>query len=142
MTNTTRKTKGTAVAESRWRERIIDKIESRPKSAGAKSAGGDRFHVRLGEEYLHLLRRAARNRGISLAGYIRRAVAVQIAADLGMSPIDVISTSSYPAAYGEKIPPYPYCPWAADAEGNQHHVPRDQMVLLPDDGKGYGRWPW
>lgn len=120
----------------------MSRLDSKPKAASATTTGGDRFHVRFGSDYLPLLRRAARGRDISMSGYIRRAVGIQIAKDLGMSPLEVIGTSSYPAAYGKKYPPYPYCPWRADADGNEHYVPNDERVLLPDDGAGYGDWEW
>jgi hypothetical protein len=69
-----------------------------------------------------LLDAAAHKRGITMAGYARRALAAFIAHDLGMSITEVTQYMSQPSGYRE-----------IGAHGRP-------LVRLNDDGEGYGDW--
>lgn len=63
---------------------------------------------------------AARRRGITLAGYARRALVAMIAFDLGMPPEELSKNMAQPQPYGGETPM---------KKGSTH-----------DDYQGHGRW--
>lgn len=81
-----------------------------------------RFDMRLAPDMLDLIERAARERGIGRAAYIRRALAVFVAKDLGMNWREVIASSPAPLDWGQN-------PQGTKKSSN-----------LRDDGSGYGKW--
>lgn len=105
-----------------WRETVMGRVEE--KARHARNHQGNIRDVRLsmfvGFEFSAALNRAAAARGISRVGYLRRAVAAFLAADLGM-PFDRLTR--------ECPKPLPYTrerAWVT-AGGD-------------DDGTGYGTW--
>lgn len=122
-----------------WRQKALEAVaRTEQKRRLQTTRWGSQFHIRLTPTFKSLVRMAAENRGITIVGYIRRAVAKQVAYDLGMEWHEVLIYSPYPAAYGEILP------------DDAHRVyvkreRRDGVVLrvlesVPDDGTGFGDW--
>lgn len=94
-----------------WKERTLS--HERPPERMT------RLGVRVTGEFLILLNRAARRRGISNSAYVRRAVSAFIAQELQMPFEDVCATSP----------------------GVEHVKFTNKGVVWPrDDGRGYGKW--
>lgn len=94
-----------------WRERVLqhDRPPERMTRLGVRTTG----------EFLILLSRAARRRGMSNSAYVRRAVSAFMAQDLQMPFEDVCAASP----------------------GVKHVKYTNQGVVWPrDDGSGYGKW--
>lgn len=66
--------------------------------------------------------KAAKSRGINRAGYIRRALAVLAAHDLGLDWRELVATGPAPMVYGRTA------------------YSRDFPARLRDNGEGYGDW--
>jgi hypothetical protein len=79
-------------------------------------------------EFRRMLRAAATARGLSSSGYVRRAVAAFVAADLGLSLPEVAQHMPRPVPEAG--------PMALPAD--QH--PRLHPGKWADDGTGYGSW--
>lgn len=76
-----------------WRQVISDAVTARAaRTAAAHRGASDNNRIsRVGfapDAHVFLVRAAA-TRGISLSGYIRRATMAQVAADLGMDPVEL-----------------------------------------------------
>lgn len=76
-----------------WRDLVNDAIAVRAAEVREKSPGASNY-VRISRVGFSVaahvpLVRAAKMRGISLAGYIRRATLAFVAHDLGLNPIDL-----------------------------------------------------
>lgn len=84
------------------RERTLEAVRiSTQGSVLARSSGADprtTFHYRV--PFAILLREAAKARGISISGYVRRAVAAFIAYDTGKDVRDILVHAPGPTAYG------------------------------------------
>lgn len=76
-------------------------------------------------QFKALISMAAKRRGISISGYVRRALAAFVASDLEMSYEDVLREFPYPAPSG--------------ASGAQW-VHNDLTPQDFDNGEGYGDW--
>lgn len=105
-----------------WQERVIEGISEPPKGKSNKmlSVGAN-----VSWQFKALLSMAAKRRGISIAGYVRRALAAFIATDLEMSLEDVLKEASFPSPYG-----------VANGQWMRDDIaPGDH-----DTGEGYGDW--
>ena len=76
-------------------------------------------------QFKSLLTMAARRRGISVSGYVRRALSAFVANDLGMPLEDVLKELPYPAPHGTVG-----AQWVHNDLTPQDH----------DTGEGYGDW--
>jgi hypothetical protein len=106
-----------------WRDRVnavvaasaSEKIKRRGLREGYRNVA-----IGLTPGYAAFLDRAAQGRGISRLSYIRRAVARQVARDLGVPWVEVLAVSQPPVPWGEN---------------NRVDQGRRQ-----DDGEGFGDW--
>lgn len=98
--------------------RKLDKRRHRPPNGGWYAYLPK---PRVSPEFNKLLRAAAKARGISVGGYVRRATAKQVAKDLGMAWEDVIKHSPFPSNFAAP---------SAKPKGEPK----------PDNGEGYGSW--
>lgn len=127
------------MTNSDWREKALAAVaRTEQKRRLQTTRWGSQFHIRLTPTFKSLLRLAAESRGITIVGYVRRAVAKQVAKDLELDWDEVLIHSPYPAAYGEILPD----------DAHRLYVKRerrDGVVLsvlesVPDDGTGFGDW--
>lgn len=87
-----------------WREIVRDQVnvkgaETRRRSAGASHTTSV-SRVGFSPRVQPFLVRAAQLRGISIAGYIRRATMAFVAKDLGIDPIELFTADMAPSPYG------------------------------------------
>ena len=88
-----------------WRTKALEDVaRGEQKRRLQTTRWGSQFHIRLTPTYKSLLRAAAEARGITIVGYIRRAVAKQVAKDLEMDWDEVLIHSPYPAPFGNILP--------------------------------------
>lgn len=105
-----------------WRETILQRVDA--KARKARHSNGRirdaRIQINVGLGFTKALNEAARRRGISRVGYLRRAVGAFLAADLDLDYADIMSTCPVPA------------PW----------TPQRAWVTAAgdDDGVGFGTW--
>lgn len=109
-------------SEPGWERRALDAVKGRQKKSHRYSERKDGVLATFDIECKVLLDEAARRRGISMAGYARRALAAFIAYDLGLPLEEVTQYMSRATEYRE---------WGA------HGRP---LVRINDDGSGFGRW--
>ena len=110
-----------------WQERLLETVRARQQEAMRRSKNGGsslregQMHIYASSAWLTLLRRAARERDISMVSYVRRAASAFISYDLGVPLVDVVALT--PAA-------------------RQHNtaVGGAKEATQPDDGEGYGSW--
>lgn len=102
--------------EQRLLERVAQREQSKARQVNARRATAMQTFVDTG--YIRLLHAAAEHRDISVGGYIRRAVARQIAEDLNMDWRTVLQYGPMPVGYGK----------------------RGRAVKKNDDGTGFGNW--
>lgn len=89
-----------------WREIVADQIAVKANEAKAtqKRDHGQRpaiSRVGFAPAVMPMLIRAARERGISIAGYIRRATMAFVAKDLGIDPVELFAADMAPSPYGQ-----------------------------------------
>lgn len=105
-----------------WRLKAIDSLSKRAHShdkfPGRRTRG---INVMFDPPFDGYLSSAAKARGMSKIGYMRRAVAAFIAYDLGIDRSDVTRHFARPVGYGR--------PGGFDRHEKTH-----------DDGTGYGLW--
>jgi len=120
-----------------WKQRMVDKV-GKSEARRTRQRRRDKeyqFHVQATRPLLQAVRAAAKLRGISASGYIRRAVTKQTAKDLGVSWESLLKETPYPAAYGKKMAPPEKVRYSV--EGSTDISDR---LASPDDGTGYGDW--
>lgn len=105
-----------------WEQRALDAVKGRQKKSSRMHERRDGVLATFDIEFKVLLDEAAKRRGISMAGYTRRALAAFVSHDLDLPLEDVTKYMSKATNYRE---------WGA------HGRP---LVRLDDDGKGFGRW--
>jgi hypothetical protein len=116
-----------------WQGRLLALVENneRQKAAG-RGSGSKHWPARTvlisDIEFRGLLHQAASARGMSRAGYVRRAVAAFVAADLGLELVEVAAHMPRPTPDGG--------PMALPAA--EH--PRNNPGKWADDGVGFGSW--
>lgn len=82
-----------------WQQRAMDRVRERQ----AKTRKGQRkngLYLFFDDPFRVLLDEAARRRGISMVGYLRRAAAAMIAHDLGVEFTEVARHAAQPRPYG------------------------------------------
>jgi hypothetical protein len=114
-------TRGDRVAAD-WRETILDKVEVKARERRNRNGKirDAKLVMNVGMGFARALNEAAERRGISRVGYLRRAVAAFLAADLGV-PFESIAREC-PA-------PTPFTRERAWVTGTGD-----------DDGRGFGTW--
>ena len=124
---------------SSWQEKAFRAVEEAEKKRVPQvTAWGNQFHIRMSSPFKSLVRTAAQKRGISLVGYMRRAIARQVAADLDLDFAHVTGFAPYPAAYGERLPDADHLTIVL-RETRAGRVMYAQSCV-PDDGTGFGEW--
>lgn len=107
-----------------WQERAVKGASSFPQDSYRKTKV-----VTLGSnvpwQFKALVAMAAKRRGISIAGYLRRAVAAFVAVDLEMAYEDVLKELPFPAPTGKTG-----ATWSDPDLAPEDH----------DTGEGYGDW--
>jgi hypothetical protein len=116
-----------------WQDRLLTLVEGSERQKAANKGNGQRYWpvrmvVTSDIEFRRMLRAAATARGLSSSGYVRRAVAAFVAADLGLSLPEVAQHMPRPVPEAG--------PMALPAD--QH--PRLHPGKWADDGTGYGSW--
>lgn len=109
-----------------WQRRAlerIDKYNAESKKRGRRYRDAP-FAIRLAPSFIALIHRAAMERDISLAGYIQRCIAKQLAIDLDIPVKKVLSAAPYPTVYD-----------VIASNGNY-------SGFGPDTGEGFGEWSW
>lgn len=112
-----------------WEERLRERVErtQREKQRKSRRTRPANILLEFGIPFLTALRAAADSRGMSSAGYARRAVAAFVAHDLGVPFESLTQHFSAPHRRGEVLKRNPG--EFRKAEGQ-----------TTDDGQGYGSW--
>jgi hypothetical protein len=110
-----------AAGDADWRKLVKDAVAVKAATSSQKSGASD--HIRISRVGLStdahpFLVEAARKRGISLTGYIRRATMAHVAMDLGLEAVDLFDKDLSIAPIGRRGGP-----------------PTKDL-----DGERYGRW--
>ncbi|HBH59470.1 MAG TPA: hypothetical protein DEP82_14515 [Arthrobacter bacterium] len=103
-----------------WQERAIARVTARQRKSKRNLERTNGMYLYFDDQLRVLLDEACARRGISLAGYGRRAMIAFIAHDLGLELAEVAQHAAVPAAYG------------ASGAGRQ--------VRTRDNGLGKGLW--
>jgi hypothetical protein len=104
-----------------WQQRALERVKARQKGAKRHTERRNGMTLYFDDPFRVLLDAAAERRGMSLAGYCRRAVAAMIAYDLALTSAEVMTHTSRPTEYR--------------AEAGAGRAKRTN-----DDGKGFGPW--
>ncbi|QGJ92779.1 hypothetical protein PBI_BEAGLE_19 [Arthrobacter phage Beagle] len=104
-----------------WQQRALERVKARQKGAKRHTERRNGMTLYFDDPFRVLLDAAAERRGMSLAGYCRRAVAAMIAYDLGLLSSEVMQFTSRPTEY------------RADAGAGR-------AKRTNDDGIGFGPW--
>ena len=116
-------------AKEGWQERAVHSLDNQPRTKQEPN-GVARLSSPVHWKFISLVRLAAEVRDISVAGYIRRAVAAFVAHDLEMSFGEILQFSPLPNRFG------------AGGVGKNALKPGWKMTdpSPPDDGTGFGKW--
>jgi len=108
-------------------ERVHDSLNARRSQhkAPKKAKWGHDITLRSTKDFMALAHEAAELHDITVGGFMRRAIAKQIALTLGMDVRDVLSFNPMPARYGS----------SRSTRGPDGEV-------QPDTGEGFGDWAW
>lgn len=122
MANKTPRLQGWAdrPSEPGWEKRALQMVQERQKKTHRWTERKDGVLATFDTEMKVLLTEAARRRGISMAGYSRRAIAAFISYDLGIPFEDITKFCALPTEF--------------------RVVGTGRSVKLNDDGQGYGKW--
>lgn len=82
-----------------WQQRALERVKARQKGAKRHTERRNGMTLYFDDPFRVLLDEAAQRRGMSLAGYCRRAVAAMIAHDLGLKPQETMAHTSRPTEY-------------------------------------------
>jgi hypothetical protein len=104
-----------------WQQRALDRVIARQKGSKNNTERRNGMMIYFDDPFRVLLDAAAHRRGLSLAGYCRRAIGAMIARDFGLEVGQVLMHTSRPTEYR-----------AAAGAG--------RVGKTNDDGKGYGPW--
>ena len=112
-----------------WQRNALEKVdalmeETKKKTKKGFDYRGARFALRVSPTFIALTHRAAIARNISLAGYIQRALARQLADDLDIPVREILAAATAPGVYDVN-------------SGVHRYVPKG-----PDTGEGHGTWAW
>lgn len=111
----------TDVSVPGWQKRAFDRVKSRQKGSKRHTERQDGVRTVWDIPFRTLLDEAAHRRGISMAGYCRRAIAAFVAHDLGITPKASAQYMPIPTEYRSK-----------GGVGNS--------VKSRDNLSGYGKW--
>lgn len=103
-----------------WQDRLLKTVHESEKTSVKTGERASLGNVRADPQFRVLLNSAARSRNISIQAYMRRALAKQIAKDLGVDWRNVLA----------------FC--AAASPWDKGH--KTYTVRGSDDGTGYGDW--
>lgn len=112
---------GVHVSAPDWRERALGRVRSRQRSSSRSTNRKHGIYIFMDDPLKVLVDEAAFRRGISISGYVRRAMSAMIAKDLGLPFTEVCKYAALPNSYKQ------------DRFGNRR--PYSQ-----DDGKEFGQW--
>ena len=104
-----------------WQQRALERVKARQRPAKRHTERRNGMTLYFDDPFRVLLDAAAERRGMSLAGYCRRAVAAMIAHDFGLRPQDVMTHTARPTEYR--------------AEAGAGRAKKTN-----DDGTGFGAW--
>lgn len=104
-----------------WQARAFDRVQGRQKKSKRYTEREDGLAIRFDRPFRALLDEAAMRRGMSMAGYCRRAVIAFIAHDLGLPVAEVGQHMPRPTIY-------------------QLHRGSGNKTLTRDNLTGYGPW--
>ena len=105
-----------------WERVLADQTEKADKARISRHGGWvDVLSFRADRRFRKMVQLAAKGRNISMGGYMRRAIAKQIAQDSGVELSTILALTPFPSEYGKKSA-----------------QPKDKPV--PDNGEGYGKW--
>jgi hypothetical protein len=113
-----------------WQARALAAVREHQRglSSTVRSRREGQVQVFVDLEFLGALRLVAHQRGMSIVSYARRAIAKQIAKDLGVDWTVLLAYCTRPVPYGSRTGGPP--PRDADGKPMRSH----------DDGTGYGDW--
>jgi hypothetical protein len=116
-------------SEPGWQQRAVRGLEE----ANAQKNWMRNVHLRASWKFLSLVKLAARERGISTQGYIRRAISAFLVRDLGLAWEEIVDLCPRTTPFDQASPE------AIQVRLDYQQAKKDG-VLLCDDGKGYGDW--
>lgn len=105
-----------------WRENAIETTEKSRKKSFRRDHRSVRQYIYVDAPFRVALTEAAKLRNISIAGYLRRSVAKQIAKDLGIDWKDILVFTGRPMKFGTST------------------LEKGESPHMRDDGEGYGDW--
>lgn len=117
-------------------ERLMARMQERMGQKAPQTTNwGSRLAIRATPRFLALVHQAAMARDISMGAYVRRCVTAFVCSDLDLPYDEVLAMSPYPSAYGKSKP---------DKENTELYRGGKSRgrVAVPDDGEGFGQWPW
>lgn len=117
-------------SEPGWQKRAVEGVEGTQSDDNVWMRN---ISVRASWKFWSLAKIAARQRGICMQGYIRRAVAAFMVRDLGMSWEEITSLCPVTFPFNQNSPE------AKRVLGKTRDAKREG-VRLRDDGEGYGDW--
>jgi hypothetical protein len=105
-----------------WRETVMGRVEAKARVRAGRNGHirGARLYLNVGLGFNEALGRAAKARGISRVGYLRRAVGAFLAADLGEDFAELMAQCPAPTPFTRERA---WVTYGGD-----------------DDGSGYGTW--
>lgn len=110
-------------SEEGWEDRTLEKVQQFLDARYPQGRRGVNIQLYFDQPFMIYLRKAAKKRGISINGYGRRALAKQIAKDLGLPWETVLAHCPKPAGFGQP---------SVTAKG--------PSTKTRDDGLGFGDW--
>jgi hypothetical protein len=111
----------TDVSVPGWQARAFNRVKARQKGSKRHTERQDGVRTVWDRPFRVLLDEAASRRGMSMAGYCRRAIAAFVAHDLGITPRAAAQYMPIPTPYGR-------------LRGSGH------KLITRDNLAGYGKW--
>jgi hypothetical protein len=110
-----------------WKERIVEKVTAKQTERAKVQRRRDAsLTIDFDLPFRAMLKQAAASRGIAVGSYARRAVAKQIAKDIGLDWRQVLTHCAAARPHGSQPPGAEPGTWGAKRTF--------------DDGKGFGNW--
>lgn len=108
-------------SEPGWQERAMSRVKARQKQSKRHTERRDGVRAVWDLPFRALIDEAARRRGVSMAGYCRRAIAAFVEHDLGLDTGEAAQHMPVPTTYGI-------------------HYGHGASVKTRDNLKDYGHW--
>lgn len=108
-------------SEPGWQERAVARVKARQRQSKRHTERRDGVRAVWDLPFRAFLDEAARRRGLSMAGYCRRAIAAFVEHDLGLSTGDGAQHMPVPTGY-------------------RVHNGHGTTIKTHDDLRGYGKW--